>query len=125
MGKRQVNKLERMEAARRWAHELDVGLSSQTMISAALGEVPPVSIWGETDHPLDPSDLGRCLRLQDRLPWVSDGFGVLKQHSVAWTSLLDIWGELRAMLESEVDLYSGEGTALKTYDLMEEALRGD
>ena len=65
---------ERWRQAREWQCSGDTGASSQTMMSAAIGEDPPRADRGRGCYPLDPDDLGRCVRLIERVPWVTGAF---------------------------------------------------
>ena len=59
------------------------------------------------------------------MPWVAEGYGLLRAHSKEWVGLLDQWPELRKMLESEVgaELEPNDQLAQRTYDLMQDILK--
>jgi hypothetical protein len=105
----------RSEQVREWRASRDTGLSSETMLSAALGDPRPHSNHGTTDYPHDPADLGRCIRLIARIPWVVDGFPALRKASRVWAAYIDRWDEMLALYAEEFPT----GMAPKLYDLMQ------
>lgn len=105
----------------RWACSDDTGFSSQAMLLASTCG-GAASVKGLT-YPWDPADLGRCLRMLQRLPWVFDlAEPVLRElGSPTWRALLDHWSELEELMDDEVgiDWSKGERAPL-TYARMHE-----
>jgi hypothetical protein len=78
-----------------WLGSQDTGLSSE-------------AIWhhmvrGECDgsNPWDPADLGRCLRLLDRVPEWKPRIGEMARYSDRWAGLVKEWDRLRELMDSE------------------------
>ena len=71
-------------------------------------------------HPLDPSDLGRCLRLLDAVPEWKPGIRVMARESPEWDALTARWADLEALFLAEGgSLNPPYGTVMRrTYDLM-------
>ncbi len=86
-----------------------VGLSAQAMHAMKMGK------RGRTNHPLDPSDLRRCINAHG-----PDTPDYMRGVSPQWDTLVDHWDELVALLEGE--LAEDTGRARKTYDRMKELL---
>lgn len=98
-----------------WEKCRDTGLSSLAIMRHAQHAVA-----GPTDHPLDPSDFGRCYRLVKRFPDACRGVRALSLRSKKWLALGNHWDELTALYEEE--LPSGVGT--KLYERMQALLDG-
>lgn len=96
----------------------DTGLSSMALAAAFLG------VKGlDPDHPTDPSDLGRCLRLIALVPAVRGCVDTLAGRSRQWAALAAIWDDLADLMEAEVGIdWRKGGRAYKTYDAMQKAL---
>ena len=79
---------------------------------------------GGSDHPWDPADLLRCMRLCDR--WNMDTATLRKRmsgRSTAWDRLLPEWDNLTGMLRDEME--TGDGwRAPRTYQEMKRVLAG-
>lgn len=71
-------------------------------------------LHGGTDHPHDPSDLCRCLRVSPQPPLH------MANRSRQWAGLVKHWSELAALLVEE----HPNGTAPKTYQRMKEVMAG-
>lgn len=78
-----------------WFAGNDTGLSSEHMAAVAAG-VP-----GNGNHPHDPSDLGRCIRLVQRVPWIRSAFPEIAASSAAWKKVIDHWDELYSLYSDE------------------------
>lgn len=50
-----------------------------------------------TDHPHDPSDFGRCIKLLDEFPEFRVELHCMKDVSIEWELLIDNWQDLEAM----------------------------
>lgn len=103
------------ERVNAWIVSGDTGLSSKTIWATMLG----IDLGDDINHPHDPADLGRCLRLLELMPeWK------LQQSELAfldpyWRSLVAQWDELSSSMEDEVGIAWGKGkSAPATYDLM-------
>lgn len=90
-----MGETERMRGALKWLVGRDTGASSRAMLCVAL-DLPH-----DGSDPLDPSDLGRCLRLLERMPWVRDAFPKIRDISPTWAELIDRWDELTRLYERE------------------------
>lgn len=91
----------------------DVGLSSEAMAwhLAGMG-------WPGNDHPCDPSDLNRCVKLLRAVPELRARLGRMRKVSPIWARLLARWDELERLLAEEIA--EGTGSAPRTYNLMKE-----
>lgn len=72
-------------------------------------------------HPLDPSDLGRCIRLMDIEPSYRTRIGEMAAVSPQWAVLASHWSELETLYRSEVPEHKGR--APKTYARMWKLLK--
>lgn len=88
-----------LRAIAEWLIGPNTGTSSKFMaatVIAALGGggiADPMS--GHT--PRDAADLGRCIRLIERVPGVRSFLPVLRQASPVWRAYVDAWDELTAL----------------------------
>lgn len=97
------------------------GISSNTMFTVLIG----VDALGGShgSHPLDPSDLDRCLRLLDSVPELRNRLPMMADVSPQWAALIDNWVEIEQTHLNEVGLgWSKGGRAEKTYALMRAAI---
>ena len=111
---------EQLIDAIKWLLSDDTGTSSETILAAALDiKFKGLFSW---DAPSDPSDLGRCIRLLDKLPWIKDlAFSeIFKSGSVNWKNIINNWDILQSLYFEELP----SGNLPKTYDLMK-YLRGE
>jgi hypothetical protein len=81
-----------------------------TGIAPAYGLSAYAIKHGTVDHPLDPSDLCRCLHVSPSAPLH------MRNRSPQWAALVEHWDELAALLREE----HPNGTAPKTYARMKE-----
>jgi len=79
----------------RWALGDDTGSSSKHMAAVAAG------FQGYGSHPVDPSDLGRCIRLVQTVPGVRDAFPAIAASTPKWAVIVEHWDELVALYEQE------------------------
>lgn len=94
-----------------WFAGDDTGLSSKHMAAVAAG------VAGNGNHPLDPSDLGRCIRLVENVPEVRDAFPAIRASGPKWATVITHWDELVALYAQE-SLGRRYFTASKTYERM-------
>lgn len=98
-----------------YEHGLDCGESSTAIFLQATGQKRS----GAKEHPLDPSDFGRCYRLIERFPEARFGIDRLAALDKVWERMNEAWAELEALYREEVK----SGNAPKLYARMQE-LRG-
>ena len=105
-----------------WIVSCDTGASSKT-IWAKMQGVPSPDRYGY-DHPSDPADLGRCLRLFKIVPEWKYRLNEMVDCGPAWKRLVDRWDELHACMEREVGIDWSKGReAPETYGLMQSIIR--
>lgn len=76
-----------------WFISRDTGVSSEYMAAVHIeGRILP-SLWGDSS-PGDAPDLGRCVRLVEKVPAIKDSFPIIRQASPVWASYIDNWDEL-------------------------------
>lgn len=118
-----------------WWNAGDTGLSSETLALELLGAFyrekdASARLWfrkmsREDDHPHDPADLGRCLRLIADVPEVRACVDRLAERNEHWRRLAPVWDELAALMEAEVGIDWRKGDrAPRTYARMREVLDG-
>jgi len=94
----------------------DTGVSSETLLYAALRIELKLS-----GYPNDPDDLGRCIRMLDRLPWVRErAFVILSSKNSVWSRLINEWDTLVRMYYEELPTRM----APRTYAQMELLIHG-
>jgi hypothetical protein len=103
----------------RWIVGGDVGLSSKTIWATMLG----IDLGEDgVNHPHDPADLGRCLRLLELVPEWKPRLPELAALDPRWRSLVEHWRELASSMEDEVGVAWEKGKcAPATYALMRTA----
>lgn len=100
------------------------GLSSEAIFTHTTGmEARDVYYRNRFEHPLDPDDLRRCVRLLEAVPECRDHFNRMAECSQSWAELVKVWGKLVESLDAEAPGWrDGErGNAPKTYDMMQVA----
>ena len=91
----------------------DVGSSSKAMAAAATGHP------AQNDHPYDPSDLNRCIKLCKEVPEVKENFDLIAKLSPKWNALIERWDEIEKCFIDEVGYDWCKGrSAPKTYKLI-------
>lgn len=96
----------------------DVGSSSKAMAAAATGH-PSINL----DHPHDPSDLNRCIKLCKEVPEVKANFNKVADISTTWAKLISRWDELEKCFIDEVGYdWCKDRSAPKTYALIKEII---
>lgn len=108
-----------------WVNGTDTGLSSLYMLQE-LGSSEAARViaqqqlcyrWDKHPSPLDPADLGRCIRLLDLFPeWRARLSDVALTRG--WAALIGAWPELESLYREE--LVGGTGYVKKTYQRMQE-----
>ena len=108
--------------AMEWIVGMDTGVSSQAIwarMQGVRGE------WWPGNHPHDPDDLGRCLRLLALIPEWRARLSEMAAESPSWAALVEYWDELENVWRTEGDgtWRPPMGTAMpKLYDRMREIL---
>lgn len=105
----------------RWIFTGETGLSSKCIAATMLGHK---SMYG--DHPSDPADFRRCLKLINIAPGIRDRLDEMRNISRYWNALIERWDEIEKCFMDEVpewlsgdDRYSG---APNTFTIMQEVL---
>lgn len=99
-----------------WLVSGDTGLSSMSLCAVFLGL--PAKRWEDISWPLDPSDLGRCIRFlgcvdSDKQQGL---LRIIAGYRKEWRAIADNWAELTALYEQEYP----SGTAPKLYKMMKQ-----
>lgn len=107
----------------RWFANGEIGTSSACMaLVASTGEMPD-DLW-RRDHPRDPDDLNRCIRLVACVPEVRQQFSRLAEVSPEWAAVIAHWDELVELFHGEAGPnWSNARRAPRTYDRMQELFR--
>ena len=88
-----------------------------TGVSALGGHWPK---WG-VHYPHDPDDLSRCRKLLEAVPELKPLLPRMAEASPVWAELVSRWDELCALMDAEAPQWrDGQGSAKKTYALMQE-----
>lgn len=104
-----------------WQTKGNVGVSSATMASIALGLDEP--FYGSRfDAPHDPSDMLRCIKLLEAIPEIRDHFPVIAKRVPAFTGIIDQWDALVEVMNREC--VGDRWRAPDSYALIKK-LRGD
>jgi hypothetical protein len=96
-----------------WFAGNDTGQSSKHMAAVAAG------VRGNGNHPLDPSDLGRCIRLVQNVPDIIGAFPAIEASGSKWMTVINHWAELTE-LYAEESQGRAHFNAPKTYKRMKE-----
>lgn len=83
-----------------WLAGPDTGESSRVMAFASVG------LEGHLDclyPPYSSEDLGRCIRLVERVDGVKWNFDKIRSVSKGWRIVIDHWDELKNLYEREVE----------------------
>lgn len=120
MAPRTAPTAQELAAAGRWIAGDDQGMSSRTLMGHMLGARLPK---GSINHPYDPSDLGRCLRLLALIPTWKPRMPEMAALSPEWAALVGAWERLEATMDAEVGIDWSKGRkAPHTYTLMKQIL---
>lgn len=99
----------------------DKGVSSEAM-AAALLDKEPIRKWF-TNHPGDPSDFNRCLKLLRHAPEAREHLDKVAALSDVWAKIVENWDKLEQCFLDEVGIDWEKGrtlSATKTYEMMKE-----
>jgi hypothetical protein len=77
-----------------WLFDGDTGLSSECIWRHMVGVPHP---RGRRDYPHDAGDLGRCLRLLERVPEWRPRIGEMAVYGKAWAALAAAWDEIERL----------------------------
>mgnify|MGYP001264867867 CR=1 FL=1 len=76
-----------------WQATGDIGVSSATMASIALGMKE--SFYGRRfDAPYDPSDMLRCMQLLEAIPEIREHFPAIANNVPAFKGIIEHWDSL-------------------------------
>jgi hypothetical protein len=103
--------------AMEWLQSGDTGLSSKAICAYMLGG----AAIAEHDYPRDPADLGRCLRLLEKVPEWKPRIPEMARFGAVWKGLAERWGDLDSSMREEVGINWEKGkSAARTYELMKQ-----
>lgn len=88
----------------RWILSGDTGLSSEAICSHMQGIEPK-----RASYPGDPADLGRCLRLLERIPEWKSRIKEMAVYGPGWAGQVERWEELAATMADEVGIDWSKG----------------
>lgn len=98
-----------------WFVSDDTGSSSKAIAAHMTGTKAKYGM----DYPSDPSDLGRCLRLLEKIPEWKGRISEMAHHSPGWAGLVYKWDDICKCMQDEVGIDWSKGdSAPKTYDMM-------
>ena len=106
------------ERIQEWFLTGEQGLSSKAIIHTHLKGLPPSPLH----HPLDPSDLRRCILLLEQVPEAREAFPRLAAASPKWKPLVEQWDNLTTLLREESKEPGNRGSTPRTYTLMQQLL---
>ena len=90
-----------------------VGRSAEAMALSVTGN------FKKKNHPYDPSDFNRCLKLIKKVPEIADNFDNVAKISATWCKLIDNWHDIESCFISEVGFdWCNGNKAPKTYALI-------
>jgi hypothetical protein len=109
-----------------WPACLDTGVSSEAIWHHMMGRSWEPVLRQHDNHPHDPQDLGRCLRLL-AAPWaIKLGWrarlGEMAAYGAAWTRLAGAWEELEGLYRVERE--AGENAPPQLHERMKGLLEG-
>ena len=104
------------ESVLKWMASDDTGVSSKAIVMV-MNRITPTRRWS-LDHPHDPSDLGRCIRLLALIPEYRIRLDEMKIVSDTWSDLVTHWHELEELYYEELP----SGRAPKCYARMREII---
>lgn len=97
-----------------WLESGGTGASSKAIWQHMMGRKQRET-WG----PADPADLGRCLRLLEKIPEWKPRMPEMAAVSEEWRRIVPHWDRLSEMMAEEVGIYWDKGReAPKTYAAM-------
>ena len=104
-----------------WQATGDVGVSSATMASIALGLDKPI-YGSQFGAPHDPSDMLRCMKLLEAIPEIRDHFPAIAKRVPTFKGVIEQWDELVEVMNREC--VGDNWRAPDAYNLIKK-LRGD
>ncbi|WP_018991265.1 hypothetical protein [Aromatoleum toluclasticum] len=107
-----------------WLNTGETGTSSKCMAMwLAFGKRTRGGTFG--NHPHDPDDMDRCLKLLATAPGLRERLPKMAKLSKTWAALVARWDEIEAMQMDEIGLnWTKSRSAPKTYALMKEVIDG-
>lgn len=107
---------ENMEKVLKWLGSSDTGMSSKALAFEFMNNVE----YEDADFaPVDPADLGRCLRLIDKVPEVRKCVDSLATKYKAWAKIAPVWDKIAESMRDEVGIDWSKGrSAPITYKMM-------
>ena len=102
-----------------WLANGERGVSSKAIVHYVAGL--DMGKNSRPDHPYDPDDLTRCIRLLERCPELVSGFREkMPKVSETWARLVENWDELVSMFDAEAPGWrdGANWSAPKTYEAM-------
>jgi len=113
----EINSTIEMRAIR-WLCGDDTGLSSKAILNHMMGARD-----ADQSYPLDPSDLGRCLRMLRLFPEFKGRMVEMARYGPAWESLSKKWQELELLMINEVGIDWSKGrSARRTFEAIRRAI---
>lgn len=105
------------EAAQQWLLRGERGMSSDCIFEMlSEGKVDEIA------YPHDPADLRRCRLLLEQVPEFAPRIGEMASVSKEWAGLVSAWDMLCGIMDGECDWRKGQGSAPKTYKMMQECV---
>ena len=99
-----------------WLAKGETGTSSKTMVFCACD-----IDYEDQCHPLDPSDLNRCIKTVKAIPEIKHAFKKIAKLSDEWRRVIQHWDELSGLFIEEVGYDWSKGrSAPLTYKRMKE-----
>lgn len=96
-----------------WLSGGDTGLSSACLCAVMAGVKPR-----QIHHPVDPADLGRCIRLLDQVPYWRPRLYEMAKVSPSWAAVIAGWNERESLYRAE----AASGTTSQCSARMQEVL---
>ncbi|EPA0062162.1 hypothetical protein ACQYIJ_004192 [Enterobacter cloacae] len=104
-----------------WQATGDVGVSSATMASIALG-LDKTFYGSHFGAPHDPSDMLRCMKLLEAIPEIRDHFPAIAKRVPTFKGIIEQWDDLVEVMKREC--VGERWRAPDAYNLIKK-LRGD
>lgn len=101
-----------------WLANGETGISSES-IALWLGFGVKQTRWGNFNHPHDPDDLNRCLKLLRDVPALRPMLPRMAEVGPVWAALVERWDELEQCQLDEIGIdWCKARSAPRTYALM-------
>ena len=117
-----------LDSFKTWLGNGERGLSSDAIVIRLTGEKWLAGRYNSgKDHPHDPGDFRRCMKLLSAVPVARAAIGEMRDVSREWAALVQHWDELEALALDEVPDVLGTakangGRAPRLYARMRELL---